>query len=121
MLACDGAVASVSFAPDGKALATASFDGKVRIWKLDGDKPEVETTIDMPRKSVRLVQFAPDGQSLAALLKGENDEKIAVRSRSGDKRHDLDFNTHVDAMTVIDAHHLATTNEDSIYILRLGK
>jgi len=117
----DGSVASVSFAADGKALATASFDGKVRVWKLDGEKPEVETTIDMPRKAVRLVQFAPDGQSLAALLKGENDDKIAIVTRSGEKLRDLDFNTHVDAMTFIDAHHLATTNEDSIYVIRLGK
>ena len=121
VLNCDGAVASVSFAPDGQALATASFDGKVRIWKLDGDQPTVESTIELPRKSVRVVQFAPDGQSIAALLKGENEEMIAVRDRAGNKLHDLEFNHHVDAMTFIDAHHLATTNEDSVYLIRVGK
>jgi WD40 repeat protein len=121
VLRCDGAVASVSFAPDGQVLATASFDGKVRIWKIDGEKPIVETTIDMPRKSIRLVQFAPDGETLAALLKGENEELIAVRDRSGKKLRDLEFNHHVDSMTFVDAHHLATTDEDSVYVIRVGK
>lgn len=120
-LPCDGAVASVSFAPDGKALATASFDGKIRVWALDGDKPALETTIEMPRKALRVVQFAPDGQSLAALLKGENEEMIALRSRGGEKLRDLDFNHHVDSMTFIDAHHLATTDEDSVYVIRVAK
>src|SRR5262249_5520696 len=121
VLSCDGSVASVSFAPDGRSLATASFDGKVRLWKLGGEKPALETSIDMPRKSVRLVHFSPDGQSLAALLKGENDEMIAVRDRAGNKLHDLEFNHHVEAMTFVDAHHLATTDEDSVFIIRVKK
>jgi WD40 repeat protein len=121
VLSCDGPVASVAFAPDGQALATASFDGKVRVWKLDGDKPEIDVTMEMPRKSVRLVQFSPGGDSLAALLKNENDETIAVCDRSGKKVRDLQFNHHVDAMAFVDAHHLATTDEDSVYVIRVGK
>jgi WD40 repeat protein len=121
VLTCDGPVASVSFAPDGNALATASFDGKVRIWNIGGGTPEAELTMEMPFKSVRLVQFAPDGKALAALLLDERGEHIAVRGRDGTKRYDWNFPHHIQGMTFIDARHLATANEDSVYILRLSQ
>jgi WD40 repeat protein len=121
VLKCDGPVASVSFAPDGKALATASYDGRVRIWTISGDEPAAETTIEMSLKSVRLVQFSPDGKSLAALILDERGEHIAVRDRSGGKLREWNFPHHIQGMTFADAHHLATANEDSVYILRLAQ
>lgn len=121
VLECDGPVSSVSFAPDGKRLATASVDSKVRLWKVDGETTALETTINMPIKAVRRVQFAPDGNSIAALLKGETSDKIVITDSSGDKPHELAFNHPIDGMTFIDAHHLATTNEDSVYVIRIGK
>ena len=44
--------------------------------KLDGDMPSVESTIELPRKQVRWVQFSPNGESLAMLLKGMSPGEI---------------------------------------------
>jgi WD40 repeat protein len=121
VLHCSGPVASVSFAPDGKSLATASFDGKVRIWDLSDDKPTVDSTMEMKPTSIRYVQFSPDGKSLAVLILDELGEHIAVRDRQGAKLHDWNFPHHIQGFTFVDAHHLATANEDSVYILRIGK
>lgn len=119
-LHCDGPVASVSFAPDGNALATASFDGKVRIWKLEGDTATAEVAMDMPKKSVRFVQFSPDGKVIAALVLDERGEHIAIRGRNGEKLHDWEFNHHMHGIAFADSRHLVTANEDSVYVLRLG-
>jgi WD40 repeat protein len=121
VLKCDGPVASVSFAPDGKLLATASYDGKVRVWSLDGEQAAVQQTIEMASKKARLVQFNPDGKSLAVLLLDERGERIAVRALDGRKLCDWEFPHHVQGMTFVDFHHLATANEDSAYILRLPR
>ena len=119
-LPCDGPAASVSFAPDGKSLASASYDGRVRIWKLDTDDPSAELTIDMGQKAVRLVQFAPDGKSFAVLLPGEAGDRIAFRDRDGGKLLDWTFVHHIQGMSFApDSRHFATANEDSVYILRL--
>lgn len=120
VLPCDGPVASVSFSPDGKTLATASYDSRVRVWKLDGGKPEIETNIDMGQKSVRLVQFAADGKALAILLPNEAGDRVAIRNRDGDKIIDWPFAHHIQGLTFApDGRHLATANEDSLYLLRL--
>ncbi len=81
----------------------------------------MDTTIELEPKSVRLVEFSADGKSLAALLLDERGEHIAVRNREGAKLFDWEFPHHIQGMTFADAHHLATANEDSIYILRLEK
>jgi hypothetical protein len=82
--------------------------------------PSVETKIEMAKKSVRLVQFAPDGKSFAVLLLDERGEHIAIRGRNGERLYDIEFNHHVQGMTFVDARHIVTANEDSVYVLRLN-
>ncbi|WP_293127189.1 AAA-like domain-containing protein [Microcoleus sp. bin38.metabat.b11b12b14.051] len=57
-----GAVTSVSFSPDGKILATAGIDDKVKIWNFSGQKVAEWKAL---QQSVNMVSFSPDGQFLA--------------------------------------------------------
>ena len=56
------AVTSVSISPDGQHLATASWDGKARLWTIQG---ELLAEFIGHQDWVYSVSFSPDGQQLA--------------------------------------------------------
>src|SRR5947209_13228766 len=57
-----GPVLALAFSPDGKALASASGDGTLRLWESATGK---ETRRFLGHKGeVRCVAFAPDGKTL---------------------------------------------------------
>jgi WD40 repeat protein/tRNA A-37 threonylcarbamoyl transferase component Bud32 len=60
-----GRVASVVFSPDGRHLATASWDQTVRIW--DGQTGQAVRTLRGHRGAVYAVAFSPDSQRLASV------------------------------------------------------
>jgi WD40 repeat protein/tetratricopeptide (TPR) repeat protein len=70
-------VTQVSFSPEGKTLASASFDKTVRLWRLD-DVPL--KTLDGHQNRVQSVTFSPDGQRLAS---ASTDKTIKLWSRTG--------------------------------------
>ncbi|MEZ2241001.1 hypothetical protein [Microcoleus sp.] len=70
-------VTQVSFSPDGKTLASASFDKTIRLWRLD-DVPL--KTLDGHHNRVLSVTFSPDGQRLAS---ASMDKTIKIWSRTG--------------------------------------
>ncbi|MCU0545275.1 MAG: AAA family ATPase [Oscillatoriaceae cyanobacterium Prado104] len=70
-------VTQVSFSPDGRTLASASFDKTIRLWRLD-DVPL--KTLDGHQNRVQTVSFSPDGQRLAS---GSTDNTIKLWSRTG--------------------------------------
>ena len=59
-----GAVYSVCFSPDGKQLASSSFDRTVRLW--DVETGACVRTLEGHSKYVSSVCFSPDGRRLAS-------------------------------------------------------
>jgi Tol biopolymer transport system component len=74
----DDVVFSVSFSPDGKRLASASFDKTVRIWDVTTHK--LERTLTGHSDFVYAVAFSPDGQWVASAGKDRSVKLVDVNT-----------------------------------------
>jgi WD40 repeat protein len=64
---------SIAFSPDGRWLASASYDQSIRLW--DTQSGAELTTLNGHSKKVQYVAFSPDGKLLAS---GSNDSTVIL-------------------------------------------
>jgi WD40 repeat protein len=59
----------VSFSPDGKIIATTSWDKTVKLWSKDGEELQ---TLSGHKDSVGSVRFSPDGKTIATVSRDKS-------------------------------------------------
>ena len=85
-----GLVFALSFSPDGKTMATASFDGTVKLWDFAAGK---ETAVlEGHAAAVYAVTFAADGNTIAT---ASQDQTIRLWNADGTFRKELKGHTGI--------------------------
>jgi len=64
-------IISIAFSPNGRTLASSSYDGTVQLWDVNTDT--LKSTLIGPTKRVTSIAFSPDGTLLAG---GSSDKAV---------------------------------------------
>jgi WD40 repeat protein/uncharacterized protein YecT (DUF1311 family) len=69
-------ISSIATSPDGRLVATASYDGTARVWNLTTG--EFASDPEEHGGRVVYVAFSPDSRRLATISRGSNSENLCV-------------------------------------------
>jgi serine/threonine-protein kinase len=61
-----GLIGGLAFSPDGKLLASAGIDGRIRVWEVSGTSPREVTAFTRAGTEFQSIAFAPDDDFLVA-------------------------------------------------------
>jgi WD40 repeat protein len=86
-------VNSVSFAPDGETIASASDDGSVKLWDRRGRELQ---TLEGHTDWVNSVSFSPDGETIAS---ASDDGTVRLWDRSGRELQTLGHGGNVNSVS----------------------
>lgn len=73
------AIAALAYSPDGRRLASSSWDNKVAVWEMDRDEPKEVARID---GSPSGIAFTADG---TGLVTGSAQARVVIWDIGGDK------------------------------------
>jgi WD40 repeat protein/serine/threonine protein kinase len=115
----EGGMRVVAIAPDGKAVASAAADNRVRVWKLGGGNRPVLECAAQPG-FIRALAYTPNGRVLIAA--DESGQVVFWDASSGEKLRKWQFPGAVYGLAVAaDGRSLATANANgTVYVLRLA-
>ncbi|MEH2337684.1 nSTAND1 domain-containing NTPase [Nostoc sp.] len=106
-------VTSVNSSPDGRKLTSASYDGIVKLWDINGG---LITNMAMHTNRVYSVKFSPDNQLIAS---ASADHTIIIWTKDG--KYVRTLNRHKDAVYDIafspDSQYLVSASRDKSIIL----
>jgi WD40 repeat protein len=100
----------VAFSPDGQTIASASYDGTVRLW--NATTGEERQKLEGHDSGVRAVAFSPGGQTIASA--SEDGTVRLWNATTGEERQKLEG--HDDGVTAVafspDGQTIASASED---------
>lgn len=110
-------VSCVAYAPDGATLAGGCKDGTVRLWDVSGETPKEKAVHKGHTAGIQMVDFSPDGKSLASCSRGSQDKSVRIWDLAADKpKEPIVFTSHVEGLAGLrfapDGKTLATADED---------
>ena len=107
---------SVSFSPDGKQVASGSYDNSVKIWETSTGT--CVSTLSGHSDYVRAVSWSPDGTMLAS---GSNDKTIKLwDAQSGKVNSTLSVNSEVSSVAFCpDGSKIAAAHSNKIQIFHV--
>ncbi len=82
-------VYAVAFSPDGKKLASGSYDGNLKIWQVDTGEELNHITIG--EGAIYCVAYSPDGKILATANGDKTVTLVNLESRTTQRYKDIEI------------------------------
>eukprot|EP00897_Mesotaenium_endlicherianum_P002964 jgi/Mesen1/2696/ME000167S01838 len=109
---------SAALSPDGAEAAVGGSDGKLRIYRVNGDSLEEEAVLEKHRAAVVIVRYSPDGSMIAS---GDQKPEAVLWDRSSREVKVKNMLYHTARITCLawapDSQHFATGSVDTSVIV----